>query len=601
MKIKNLLLILTLVSGYAAYAQKKLNKDTATVNALNEESKRLIASNSAKAVNVARQAKDIANEINYFKGEAMALKNIGMVNYIKGKYAETLDYWNQSLQIFENLKDDIGISNMLNNIGAIYLNQGADAKALEYMLRSLQLAERIGDTLRIITALSNVGGIYYNKKDSVALTYFLKAIAMVEQSDHFIEYVQIAGNIGEIYVERKDNQKALEYFRKSIKAAGNNYISAFSVNGIGKVYLQEGKLSEALQFHNQALENARKFGDQLEVVRSLTGIADVYLKLNKLAPAIEYYNKAKVIAEGMDDLTVQLEELYKKMATTYSKGNDFQNAFLYQSRYSEIRDTRYNIETKKKLNQLQFDFELYKKEGEIASQQAKLKSEKQARMGIAIGSGLLISCLAIFSIYRIRINQVRKEHKIRTKLARDLHDDLGGTLNSVKVFTNLALMGDEKEKHLQRIKESMQEAITGLKDIIWIMDDKKDTLEHLVTRINHFVIPLFESTTMQFKQEINEDALDYHLGSEERRNLYMIIKEAINNSVKYSEATDLYLNILLTKGKPSITVRDNGKGFDNQTAFEGNGLKNFKMRADQIQYNLIVKSMEGTVIQLQKL
>ena len=64
-----------------------------------------------------------------------------------------LDYWNQSLQIFESIKDDVGISNMLNNIGAIYLNQGADAKALEYMLKSLQLAEKIGDTLRMITAL----------------------------------------------------------------------------------------------------------------------------------------------------------------------------------------------------------------------------------------------------------------------------------------------------------------------------------------------------------------------------------------------------------------------------------------------------------------
>ncbi|HMF72335.1 MAG TPA: tetratricopeptide repeat protein, partial [Flavitalea sp.] len=503
MKIKNLLLILILVSGSAAYAQKKLNKDTATVNALNAESNSLIRGDSAKAINLARQAKEIAKEINYFKGEAMALKNIGMVNYIKGKYVETLDYWNQSLQIFENLKDDIGISNMLNNIGAIYLNQGADAKALEYMLRSLQLAERIGDTLRIITALSNVGGIYYNKKDSVALNYFLKAIPMVERSGHFEEYVQITGNIGEIYSERKDNQKALEYFRKSIKAAGDNFISAFSVNGIGKVYLQEGKLSDALQLHNQALDNASKFGDQLEVVRSLKGIADVHLKLNNLALAIEYYNKAKVTAEGMDDLIVQLEELYKNMASTYSKRNDFYNAFLYQSRYSDIRDTRYNIETKKKLNQLQFDFELFKKEGEIAEQKAKIKSEKQARIGMAIGLGLLMACLTIFSLYRIRINQVRKEHKIRSKLASDLHDDLGGTLNSVKIFANLALMEGEKEKHLQRIKQSTQEAISGLKDIIWIMDDKKDTLEDLVSRINHFVIPLIESTPMQFKQEIS--------------------------------------------------------------------------------------------------
>jgi signal transduction histidine kinase len=601
MKIKNFLLILIFVSGSAAYAQKKLNKDTAIVNALNEETKTVIGSDSAKAINLARQAKEIAHEINYSKGEAMALKNLGMVNYLQGKYVETLDYWNESLRIFENIKDDIGVSNMLNNIGAIYLNEGADAKALEYMLRSLKLAETIGDTLRIITALCNVGSIYYNKKDSVALNYFLRAIPMVERSGHVGEYVVITGNIGEVYADKNDNQKALEYFRKSIKAAGDNFLSAFSVNGIGKVYRQEGKLSEALKLHNEALENAKKFGEQLEAVRSLKGIADVHLKLNNLDLAIEYYKKAKVAAEGMDNLTVELEEIYKNMASIYSRKKDFQNAFLYQSRYSDIKGARYDIEIKKKLNQLQFDFELSRKEAEIAVQEARIKAEKQARIGILIGSGLLMACLTIFSLYRIRINQIRKEHKIRSKLASDLHDDLGGTLNSVKIFANLALMEDGKEKHLQRIKQSTQEAISALKDIIWIMNDKKDTVEDLVSRISHFVVPLFESTAIQYKQEISRDSLAYHLGSEEKRNLYMIVKEAVNNSVKHSGADDLSLAISLTNGKPTIIVRDNGKGFDNIDSYEGNGLKNIKMRASQIHYHLSIKSVDGTIIHLQKL
>ena len=95
----------------------------------------------------------MAADLEYPKGEAYALKNMGLVYYTRAQYKETLDYWIQSLQIFENTKDDIGISNLLSNIGAIYINQGADAKALEYMLRSLQLAEKTGDTLRMITAL----------------------------------------------------------------------------------------------------------------------------------------------------------------------------------------------------------------------------------------------------------------------------------------------------------------------------------------------------------------------------------------------------------------------------------------------------------------
>ena len=93
--------MLVLVSGSAAYGQKKLNKDTATVNALIAESKSLVGTDSAKAISLAMQAKEMASELKYPKGEANALKNIGMVYYMKGKYAETLDFWNQSLQVFE--------------------------------------------------------------------------------------------------------------------------------------------------------------------------------------------------------------------------------------------------------------------------------------------------------------------------------------------------------------------------------------------------------------------------------------------------------------------------------------------------------------------
>jgi adenylate cyclase len=170
---KKFLFILVLISCSVTYGQTNANKDTATVNALIEQSKSLVGTDSAKAVNLALQAKEMANELNYPKGEAYALKNIGLMYYLKGMYAETLDFWNQSLKIFEDMNDDVGVANMLSNIGAVYLNQGADAKALEYSLRSLQIAEKINETLLMITALSNVGGIYYNKKDPVALNYLL--------------------------------------------------------------------------------------------------------------------------------------------------------------------------------------------------------------------------------------------------------------------------------------------------------------------------------------------------------------------------------------------------------------------------------------------
>jgi adenylate cyclase len=420
------LLILFFVAGFIAKGQSLPVRDTAAVNKLLDDSKSLVGSDSAKAISLALQAKEIAAEIEYPKGEAYALKNIGMVYYMVGKYAETLDYWNQSLQIFENLKDDIGTANMFNNIGAIYFNQGADAKALEYSLKSLQLAEKTGDTLRMVSALINIGSIYHNKKDPVALNYLLKAIPLVEHNGNTEAYVVVTGDIGEIYFDSNDDPKALDYFQKSIKAAGNNFSSAFSYNGIGKINLKERKYPEALQNHNKALNIAGKFDDKLQVVRGLRGIADVYFKQNNTALAIDYYNRAKVIAEEIDDLKIELKDLYKEMASVYSKNKNYSNAFFYQSLYSNIKDTLYDIESKKKLNQLQFDFELSKKEGELSRKQveinlkeAKIKSEKQARIGVTIGLGLLL--IIAFIIYRnslqkSRINKILDKQKDQIEL-----------------------------------------------------------------------------------------------------------------------------------------------------------------------------------------
>src|ERR1700754_4525334 len=153
------LLICVLIMGAVAMGQTKLSKDTGTVNALIAESKKFVSTDSAKAIALASQAREMAAELKYPKGQANALKYMGMVYYQRGKYAETLDYWTQSLEVFKTAGDDAGTSNMLNNIGAIYLNQGADDKALEYILKSLQIAEKLGDTLRVVTASMNVGSI----------------------------------------------------------------------------------------------------------------------------------------------------------------------------------------------------------------------------------------------------------------------------------------------------------------------------------------------------------------------------------------------------------------------------------------------------------
>lgn len=476
MNIRTFFLLVLFVSGSASYGQKKLNKDTTTVDALIAESKSLVASDSARAIGLALQAKEMANELHYLKGEANALKYLGMVYYRKGMYAETLGFWVQSLEVFEKVGDDAGISNMLNNIGAIYLNQGADDKALEYILKSLKLAEKIGDTLRMTTALINVGSIYHNKRDPVALNYLLKAIPLVEMSGNNDGYRVITGNIGEVYFDNNNNTKAVEYFQKSIKSSRNDSAAAFAYNGIGKVYLKERNFPKALANHNKALSIAEKEDDKFQIVRSLRGIADVHEKQNNTSLAIEYYSKAKNIAEQMDDVKIELKDLYKDMSVAYEKQNDFTNAYLYKTLYSDIKDTLWNLDTKKKLNQLQFDFELSKKEGELVLQEAKLKSEKAARIGVTIGLGLIL--IIAFIIYRNYLHKV-KVNKILDK-QKDQIEHLLLNILPREVASELQTSGTSKPRHFEEVSV----LFTDFKGFTTIAD--KLSPDEVVEELNEF-------------------------------------------------------------------------------------------------------------------
>lgn len=199
----------------------------------------------------------------------------------------------------------------------------------------------------------------------------------------------------------------------------------------------------------------------------------------------------------------------------------------------------------------------------------------------------------MYGIYKMRIRQIQKVLEVRKRIAGDLHDDLGSTLNSVKVYANLAALEKENVSHLEKVKESSQEAIAGLRDIIWVLDDKKDTLDHVLNRIRQFAEPLCTAAHIQFRQEITDIPAEHKLGKEEKRNLYMILKESVNNSIKYAGCKNISLNATLKNRSMEIVIADDGIGFEAGSVNYGNGLKNIQSRVKEIGYTVIIDSVKG--------
>jgi hypothetical protein len=199
----------------------------------------------------------------------------------------------------------------------------------------------------------------------------------------------------------------------------------------------------------------------------------------------------------------------------------------------------------------------------------------------------------IYAFYRYRISQIKKQHEIRKNIATDLHDDLGSTLNSVKVFTNLAIRGVNQEESLQQIKDNLTEATVGLRDMIWVLDDSLDTVEELVIRLKQFALPVAAASNIQAEITAGSDVSKMRLSKEEKRNLFLVCKEAINNSIKYAAASHIYVSIIPVGKKIKISIADNGKGFDAGQVKKGYGLKNMQYRAGQVKYKATLSSAEG--------
>jgi two-component sensor histidine kinase len=218
---------------------------------------------------------------------------------------------------------------------------------------------------------------------------------------------------------------------------------------------------------------------------------------------------------------------------------------------------------------------------------------------------VLTIALIALGLFRFRINQLKKEERIRNEIAVDLHDELGSTLSSVSMYSMLAGQQSKEttiKPYLQRISENTQIAIRDLKDIIWILDDKRNSVHDLLAKLRQFFQPLCESQGISYSQIAEDDILQKTLGKDEKRNLYLIIKEWMNNSLKYSGCKNLELGLKQSKGKKTIVISDDGKGFEKETIQAGKGLISLQIRTKKIGYTYTIHSSagEGTRIELQQ-
>jgi ligand-binding sensor domain-containing protein/two-component sensor histidine kinase len=209
--------------------------------------------------------------------------------------------------------------------------------------------------------------------------------------------------------------------------------------------------------------------------------------------------------------------------------------------------------------------------------------------------------IATYLLYRFRLNQLLRLQTIRNKIAGDLHDDIGSTLQSISVFSEVAKQkSPEIIPELEEIGESSRKIIESLSDIVWSINPANDSFEKIIFRMKSHTFNLLRAKNIEFTFIADEKLIDKKTTMEERRNFYLIFKEALNNMVKYADATRAAIILTSTEKNITLSIKDNGKGFDTSHVSEGNGLKNMHRRANEMKALIRIEASKenGTLIEL---
>ena len=212
--------------------------------------------------------------------------------------------------------------------------------------------------------------------------------------------------------------------------------------------------------------------------------------------------------------------------------------------------------------------------------------------------------MIIYAFYRYRINELLKRQAIRNKIAQDLHDNVGSTLSSISIYSQVAKIYKEQNKMeplqdtLEKISTTSSEMISEMNDIVWAINPRNDNMATILQRMESFARPLLASQEIKFHFSYEMSVQHQHLEMTKRKNFYLIFKEAINNALKYSACNNIWVEISLRQHHLVLSAKDDGKGFDTKKAkaantLSGNGVQNMKMRAKEMKGSCVVDSDPG--------
>jgi signal transduction histidine kinase len=200
--------------------------------------------------------------------------------------------------------------------------------------------------------------------------------------------------------------------------------------------------------------------------------------------------------------------------------------------------------------------------------------------------------------HRYRVNHLLELERVRTRIATDLHDDIGASLSQIAILSEVVRqkVGEDQRAvtdQLSQITTTSSELMDTMSDIIWAVDPHRDRVTDLTKRMRRFASDVLTSRNIEFEFIVPDTRHDLNLGADVRRQIFLVCKESINNIVRHSACSRVHIEFRVNKDLLILVMRDNGRGFETAHESDGHGLLSMRQRAKEMGGDLDITSQPG--------
>ena len=564
-----------------------------------------------------------------------ALWNVrGVIHWDHQRYGEALSSYQRCRELATQVGDTDLMLMMHNNMGLILNTMNDPARAMAEFQAGSQLAERSGNTIMGPVLLGRMGDTHIRMGDTAqAEPLLLAAIRNAHDPSWSAPHRM---KLAEIRIGQYRLQEARAQVDTILRVAEKDVVDG--TFWIGSALLLQARVDTALGQRNQALQHLARCIEQTGDVHDLLWCshclelrAELHRAAGDQAAAERDLRRILTLASG-HDLLIERVRAAKRLKELYALQGRTADELRVTDEWRILRDSLHAIDAHKALMAVEFraaqqaDSLAHAEERSTTALRHAAEIDRERNQRILLSVGIAVLLLILLGIwwrmrYVARSNKrileaqqqvveaekQRENEQVRTRIARDIHDDIGAGLTKIVLLSSEAKrkvqhQAEELRATLDRITAHSREVSAALSDIVWSVDPAQDTSQELVGHAKALAQRLLADTGVDHALRFHHNEPGHPVAPGTKHNIVMVMKEAINNALKYAEATHITVELGAGASAFRLLVSDDGKGFDPETmARQGNGLRNMRARAEAIGATLAVESAEGkgTTIRLE--